>query len=305
METAIISVINLKGGSGKTTSTANLAAALGLMGHSVMVVDADPLGNLTTNIAKSYPAERNLLRALEEKLPLEAVMVETNCENVWLVPGSSGIASFAKLQEPEPNRHRLFADLFNTDMIQKFRFLIIDNSISQNALLATAILASDYFLVPLEAKVFSKNGLRDVFGYAYGLEPESLECLGCFVANFMSVPAQEKMREQIQYITKSADVPFLGVPVPFSRFVETSVQNGTSLFGVVGRRRTDTDSVTPSLREQYGHNPAAAAYLILAEDVAKRSKGKLRGYKPLRNNGASSLKMLNLAMEDFGEDSEI
>lgn len=304
METSIISISNLKGGTSKTTSAVNVSAALGLMGYKVLVVDCDPLMNLTTSLVREYNPERSLLRTLEQKLPLEQVVIPTTCENVSIITGHQNLVAYAMLQEPLPHRYKLFAHLLNTDAIKEYRFVIFDNSITRNCILASSLLASDYFLIPLEAKTFSKNGLRDVFTYAYSLEPDSLECLGCFIANYLAVPAQERMEAQIAQITKAAEIPLLGVPIPFSRVIESAVQQTTSIYGALAPRATENTDLRGALHERYGYNPTAEAYLILAEEIAGRARGKERGFKPIAK-AASANTLAILSSDDLGDDFTI
>ena len=84
----IISVINQKGGVGKTTTVINVGAALTLMGKKVLLVDLDPQGNLSSglNVSPQTLETRNIYYSLVSNNTLAENAIRTRVENLYVVP---------------------------------------------------------------------------------------------------------------------------------------------------------------------------------------------------------------------------
>ena len=84
--TTTISVINQKGGVGKTTTVINLAASLSIMGQTNLVIDLDPQGNATTGLGKNNnDEEKNIYNLLIRKINLNQVIQKTNIEKLDII----------------------------------------------------------------------------------------------------------------------------------------------------------------------------------------------------------------------------
>ncbi|MBR3300595.1 MAG: AAA family ATPase, partial [Clostridia bacterium] len=90
----IISVVNQKGGVGKTTSAVNLAAGVGLLGKKVLLVDADPQGNTTSGYGiNKNKIESTSYQLLIGKAKVEETIIKTPFDNVDIIPSSIDLAA--------------------------------------------------------------------------------------------------------------------------------------------------------------------------------------------------------------------
>ena len=89
----IISIVNQKGGVGKTTSAVNLVAALGIKGYKTLLVDIDPQGNSTSGFGiNKRNLEKSSYNVLIGDCPASAATVKTDFKNVSVIPSSMDLA---------------------------------------------------------------------------------------------------------------------------------------------------------------------------------------------------------------------
>lgn len=159
---SVISIAIQKGGSGKTTTAINLAAALQAKGKTVLIVDADPQANLTQSLGVSEDAEKNLYTELKNEMAgesseLENVIIHTKT-NLPIIPSSLELASAELELVSVYGRERLFTWMLEK-LRNKYDFIFIDCPPAFGMLTVNALVASDNILIPLQAEYLPLKGV--------------------------------------------------------------------------------------------------------------------------------------------------
>lgn len=147
----IVSFRTSKGGVGKTTACANVAACAASLGYRVLMIDAAPQASLSTmfQVDIDQPDLKTMLHCTFHGVPMEDAMIKVipNGE-LYLVPSDNLLAQFDYLAMPQPGREKLIAKVFerNKETIDKFDLVLIDcdpgtSQINLNVLVATSHLA--------------------------------------------------------------------------------------------------------------------------------------------------------------------
>jgi chromosome partitioning protein len=161
----ICSAISLSGGQGKTTTVFFTALLLARQGKKVLAVDADPQANLTFYLGHEVqPDEPSLFEVLTKQVEVEDGVYGTQYENLFVIPAdrglfkvndflsSSGAGAFILKQ-----RLRKINDMFDV--------VLIDVQPSRSQICLSAVGASDYVLIPVEANVKGVNSLVDTLDF--------------------------------------------------------------------------------------------------------------------------------------------
>lgn len=168
--TKIISITNLKGGVSKTTSTANIGAALARMGYKALLVDWDPQANLSLHFGFEDDGElKTLFGALDPKAKgyhdlkkLHAYPVEQYPENLFLLANNFTLSQFeGTFTANLPGYQQVLKKVLD-NFIGKVDFILIDTQPSLSVLTINAYCASQYLLLPMESDKFSERGLDQI-----------------------------------------------------------------------------------------------------------------------------------------------
>lgn len=157
--TKIISLLNHKGGVGKTTSSANIAAGLAILGKHVLMIDLDPQANLTLHFGYKNENEANIYKALKGSIELPVIPLN---EKLDLVPSHLDLSAAETELINEAGREYLLKDLLKP--IQKeYDYIIIDCPPSLGLLTLNALSVSNIMLIPVELSSFALAGMIKLF----------------------------------------------------------------------------------------------------------------------------------------------
>ena len=161
----IISVVNQKGGVGKTTTTINLGAALADEGFNVLLVDLDPQGNASTGLGIDT-SDRTVTTydLLLENADLRDVIRPTGVEGLVIAPATTDLSSADIEMMAIEKRSFLLHDALRQPAIDAFGldFILIDCPPSLSLLTVNAMVASHSVLVPLQSEFFALEGLSQL-----------------------------------------------------------------------------------------------------------------------------------------------
>lgn len=161
--TRIISVVNQKGGVGKTTTVINLGAALAQLEKKVLLIDFDPQGNLSAGLGVTAEdiIDKNAYSALVGVGTLFQNVVATTVKNLFVVPSDSNLAGAEiELVDVERREYRLKESV--TEDLKVFDYVLIDCPPSLGLLTLNALCASDSYLIPLQSEFFALQGLTNI-----------------------------------------------------------------------------------------------------------------------------------------------
>lgn len=159
----IISIVNHKGGVLKTTTTANLGAALAKLGKRVLVCDLDAQQNLTASLIGPVQYDdtvRTLYDAFMEEASFDELIRPTATAGLDILPCSEDFFHAELSLAPMEAREFVLRTCFqNTLRLSDYDFVLIDNSPSVSLVTVNSLVASDYFLVPVSAEYLPLTGL--------------------------------------------------------------------------------------------------------------------------------------------------
>ncbi len=158
----VIAITNQKGGVGKTTTAINLAASLAAAERSVLAIDLDPQGNLTSGLGRKTKEPRpSVYDVLIEGRPLEEVLLGTDLTHLSLAPSDRNLTGAEVELVPTERREYRLRDALDSAR-QRFEYTLIDCPPSLGLLTLNALAAADGALIPLQCEYFALEGISDL-----------------------------------------------------------------------------------------------------------------------------------------------
>ena len=235
MDKKIISIINQKGGVGKTTTVINLAAGLSIKGKKILVIDLDPQGNATTGLGLSNTAnsELTIYSVLNGNKKISEVIQGTNIKNLNLITSNVDLSGLEVETAGDSRRAFKLKDELSSilnDSRASYDYILIDCPPSLSLLTIMALVASDELVVPLQTEFFALEGLtqlmKTIDRIKSNLNPD-LEIRGILLTMYdkrnklssqVEIEARNYFKEKVYSIAvprnvRLSEAPSHGIPV--------------------------------------------------------------------------------------------
>lgn len=216
----IISIVNIKGGVGKTVSTVNMAACLGELGKRVLIVDADPQSNATQYLNCYDPEGISTYDVLMDKdLDINTVIKSTEVNNVDVVPANIKLILCENEIINDTRRSRETRLKKVLEDLKEYDYVIIDCPPSLSVITTNALVASNYVLVPIKIDKFALDGFGYLLDTIDQISDEfnpDLEFLGAFITMDKRTAVNKNIKSELKEALKE-------------KFLNTSIRENVKL----------------------------------------------------------------------------
>jgi len=258
---SVISICNHKGGVGKTTTVVNLAGALAKLDKNVLVLDIDPQANASHTLGKinPYDSKFNMYDVLMDKAKiLSTSYQDTRNGQIKLVPGHISLAS----AEHELRNSAIVGALslrrkMDELTVETFDYILVDCPPSLGILTVNALIASDYYIIPVEAaSIYALQGIKffqEIVEEVRDQINDSLSLLGVLITMY-------DHRTNISKAMRTEILRYFGEE---------------NIFNVIVNRNTAIEQATLNKQTifEYANRAAGAKdYLEMAEEVVQRDE---------------------------------
>jgi chromosome partitioning protein len=166
----IIAIANQKGGVGKTTTSVNLAASLGVLEQKILLIDADPQANASSGLGIEVDTvEQGTYQLLEHTLSAKDVIIKTNSPNVDIIPAHIDLVAIEiELVDKEQREYMLKKAL--QDIKDDYDYILIDCAPSLGLITLNSLVAADAIIIPIQCEYFALEGLGKLLNTIKGVQ---------------------------------------------------------------------------------------------------------------------------------------
>jgi len=155
----IIAIANQKGGVGKTTTSINLAASLGVLEKKVLLIDADPQANASSGLGINVDGvEIGTYQVLEHTASAKDVIVKTTSPNVDLIPAHIDLVAIEIELVDKQNREYMLRKAL-VEIKDEYDYILIDCAPSLGLITLNSLVAADSVIIPIQCEYFALEGL--------------------------------------------------------------------------------------------------------------------------------------------------
>jgi chromosome partitioning protein len=251
----IIAIANQKGGVGKTTTSVNLAASLGVLEKKVLLIDADPQANASSGLGIDVESvETGSYQVLEHSATPEEATVSCSAPNVMVIPAHIDLVAIEIELVDKENREYMLKQALE-GIKDKYDYIIIDCAPSLGLLTLNALTAADSVVIPIQCEYFALEGLGKLLNTIKSVQKihnPSLDIEGLLLTMYDS-----RLRLSNQVVEE--------VQKHFNDMVfETIIQRNIKL--------SEAPSFGESIINYDATSKGATNYLNLAEEIIKKNQ---------------------------------
>lgn len=155
----VVAVANQKGGVGKTTTAVNLAASLGVLEQSVLLIDADPQANATSGLGFDPDnVTTGTYQAIEHEAQIKDIVQKTETPNVDLLPAHLDLVAIEIELVDKDHREYMLKKAIEA-VKDQYDYIVIDCAPSLGLITLNALTAADSVIIPIQCEYFALEGL--------------------------------------------------------------------------------------------------------------------------------------------------